>query len=127
MNDNQMHGHPAVAIEENAHMTTEKDLNKHNKNGEEKPDDYITKVKKQKKKWRPLNNNFFMFCLKFMTVLTMIEVAFVLNYILSKNFLLEVSFLTKELRLLISRQPQLEFLLLMEKELLVSNSTAQFL
>lgn len=97
-----MHGHQG--IEENAHMThADKELSKHNKNGEEKPDDYITKVKKQKKKWRPLNNNFFLFSVKFFAVISIIEVSFILNYILSKNFLFEVSNLTKELRLLISR------------------------
>lgn len=95
--------------------------------GEEKKDDYIENVKKQKRKWRPLNNNFFALSLKFLTVLLLIESFFVFTYITSSNFLLEVSQLMQELRTLISRYPLMEYSLLLQKELLYSNATSTFL
>jgi len=79
------------AIEENAHMPGEKKGMQGGGSGEEKKDDYIENVKKQKRKWRPLNNNFFVLSLKLLTVLLLIESFFVFTYITSSNFLLEVS------------------------------------
>ena len=113
----------AAAIDENAHMPSEKNIKHSN---DEKKDDYISKVKKQKRKWRPLNNNFMSIIIRFFFLLLLIESFFLYTYLTSKNFLDEVSQLTLELQLLISRQPQLVYLLLMEKELLYTNSSHMF-
>ena len=81
-------------------MPHEKDMKNQN---DEKTDDYISKVKKQKRKWRPLNNNFVSIIIRFLLLLLLIESFFLYTYITSLNFLQEVSYLTGELRLLISR------------------------
>lgn len=81
-------------------MPHEKDMKNQN---DEKKDDYISKVKKQKRKWRPLNNNFVSTIIRFLLLLLLIESFFLYTYITSLNFLQEVSYLTGELRLLISR------------------------
>ena len=81
-------------------MPHEKDMKNQN---DEKKDDYISKVKKQKRKWRPLNNNFVSIIIRFLLLLLLIESFFLYTYITSLNFLQEVSYLTGELRLLISR------------------------
>jgi hypothetical protein len=105
-------------------MPTEKEIKHSN---DEKKDDYISKVKKQKRKWRPLNNNFISITIRFLMLLLLIESFFLYTFLTSKSFLETVSSLTKELRLLISRQPQLEFLLLMEKDLINYNGSHPFL
>ena len=74
-----------------------------------------------------MNNNFFSLSVKFLTVLLLIESFFVFTYITSSNFLLEVSQLMLEMRTLISRYPLMEFSLLLQKELIYSNSTSTFL
>ena len=105
-----MNDRAVAAVEENAHMPVEKDIKNSN---DEKKDDYISKVKKQKKKWRPLNNNFLSLSIKFLLLILLIESYFLYNFFASKLFLSEVSSLTKELRLLISRNPELLFLILL--------------
>ena len=62
-----------------------------NGNNDEKKDDYIANVKKQKKKWRPLNNNFMFITLRFLALLMVIETFFLYEYFVSKSFLDQVS------------------------------------
>ena len=106
-------------VEENTHIP-EKEM----KADDDKQSEYMKNYKKQKKKWKKININFGMLMLKFSVFLLLIESFFLFNYFISKQFLNEVSLLTKELRLLISRQPALINLLLMEKELFLTNDTA---
>ena len=81
-------------------MPSEKDL----KGGaDEKKDDYISKVKKQKKKLKRLDNNFVSIIVRFLLIIMLIETFFLYTYMISKSFLEEVDSLTRELRLLISR------------------------
>jgi len=80
-------------------MPSEKDL----KGNEDKKDDYITKVKKQKKKLKRLDDNFISIIFRLTLVLLMIETFFLYTYLISKSFLEDVNSLTTELRLLISR------------------------
>ncbi len=82
-------------------MPSEKEL----KGNEDKKDDYITKVKKQKKKLKRLDDNFISIIFRLTLVLLMIETFFLYTYLISKSFLEDVNSLTTELRLLISRQP----------------------
>ena len=80
-------------------MPSEKEL----KGNEDKKDDYITKVKKQKKKLKRLDDNFISIIFRLILVLLMIETFFLYTYLISKSFLEDVNSLTTELRLLISR------------------------
>ena len=73
------------------------------KGSEDKKDDYITKVKKQKKKLKRLENNFISIIFRLTLVILMIETFFLYTYLISKSFLENVNSLTTELRLLISR------------------------
>ena len=52
---------------------------------------------------------------------------YLINYLISKKFMSEVSSLTSELRLLISREPLYLLILLAQKELFYSNATAKIL
>jgi hypothetical protein len=63
------------------------------------------KKKSKGKKWKALNNDFASTLLKFLIFISIIEGYFIANYLLSSKFLQEVSDLTQELKLLISRQP----------------------
>jgi hypothetical protein len=80
-------------------MPSEKEL----KGNEDKKDDYITKVKKQKKKLKRLDDNFISIIFRLTLVLLMIETFFLYTYLISKSFLEDMNSLTTELRLLISR------------------------
>lgn len=80
-------------------MPSEKEL----KGNEDKKDDYITKVKKQKKKLKRLDDNFISIIFRLILVLLMIETFFLYTYLISKSFLEDMNSLTTELRLLISR------------------------
>jgi hypothetical protein len=102
-------------------MPSEKELK--GSSEEKSSSDYLTKVKKQKKKWKRLDSNFISITFRFLLLILLIETFFLYTYLISKSFLENVSSLTSELSLLISRQPMLAFLLLMEKELLISNAT----
>lgn len=82
------------------------------------------KKKNKGKKWKPLNSDFGATLLKFLLFICIIEGYFLANYLLSFKFLEEVQDLTKELKLLISRQPVQSFLLLIQKEMIYSNGTA---
>ena len=73
------------------------------KGSEDQKDDYITKVKKQKKKLKRLENNFISIIFRLTLVILMIETFFLYTYLISKSFLENVNSLTTELRLLISR------------------------
>ena len=110
------------AIEENTHIP-EKEL----KADDDKRDDYIKNFKKSKKKWKRVNSNYSSLVLRFIIVLLLVETFFLYTYFSSESFLSQVSQLTSELRLLISRQPNLTNLLLMEKELFYSNNSSLFL
>lgn len=70
------------------------------------------KKKSKGKKWKALNSDFGSTLLKFLIFISIIEGYFIANYLLSNQFLQQVSDLTKELKLLISRQPVQSFLLL---------------
>lgn len=72
---------------------------------DEKKDEYMKNYKKQKKKWKKLNINFGMLMLRFVTIQLLIEAFFLYAYFTSRTFLEQVSQLSGELRLLISRQP----------------------
>jgi hypothetical protein len=61
------------------------------------------KKKTKGKKWKALNNDFASTLLKFLIFISIIEGYFIANYLLSNKFLQEVSNLTQELKLLISR------------------------
>ena len=63
------------------------------------------KKKSKGKNWKALNNDFASTLLKFLIFISIIEGYFIANYLLSSKFLQEVSNLTQELKLLISRQP----------------------
>ncbi len=106
-------------VEENTHIP-EKEM----KADDDKQSEYMKNYKKQKKKWKKININFGMLVLKFSVFLLLIESFFLFNYLISKQFLDEVSLLTKELRLLISRQPALINLILMQREMFFSNNTS---
>jgi hypothetical protein len=80
-------------------MPSEKEL----KGNEDKKDDYITKVKKQKKNLKRLDDNIISIIFRLTLVLLMIETFFLYTYLISKSFLEDVNSLTTELRLLISR------------------------
>ena len=87
---------------------------------------FMKRIKKKGKgkKWKQLNSDFGSTLLKFFIFISIIEGYFIANYLLSKLFLQEVSDLTKELKLLISRQPVQSFLLLIQKEMIYSNGSA---
>jgi len=61
------------------------------------------KKKSKGKKWKALNNDFASTLLKFLIFISIIEGYFIASYLLSNKFLQEVSNLTQELKLLISR------------------------
>ena len=66
---------------------------------------FMKRMKKNSKgkKWKALNNDFATTLLKFLIFISIIEGYFIANYLLSSKFLQEVSNLTQELKLLISR------------------------
>ena len=51
----------------------------------------MANVKKQRKKWRPMNNNFLVLSLNFLVVLFLIESFFIYTYVTSSQFLQNVS------------------------------------
>lgn len=65
----------------------------------------MKKNKKAKKKWKKLRINFTMIGVRIVLIVAILEVFFLINYLFSRQFLNEVSSLTDELKLLISRQP----------------------
>mmetsp|Transcript_32475 Transcript_32475/g.31734 ORF Transcript_32475/g.31734 Transcript_32475/m.31734 type:complete len:100 (-) Transcript_32475:673-972(-) len=93
---------------------------------DDKQSDYYKNYNKKKKKWKELNQDFGILSLRFFFVLVLIEAYFLASYLLSKNFLGSVADLTDELTLLLSRQPNLSYLLLMERTLFFSNNSAYF-
>jgi hypothetical protein len=93
---------------------------------DDKQTEYYKNYNKKKKKWKQLNNNIGMITIRFFLILILIESFFLASFLLSKVFLERVADLTSELTLLLSRQPSLTLLLLMEKQLFYSNNTAQF-
>ena len=107
------------AVEEQTHIP-EKEL----KSDDDKQTDYYKNYKKQKKKWKELNANFGVLILNFLIVMLSIETFFLANYLLSNQFMAQVSDLTNEMQLLISRQPNLQLLILMEKEMIYTNTSA---
>ena len=100
---------------------TEQDLKK------EKEELYNMKKQKKKKKWRKLNINFGYLSLRLLIIVLVLETFYLVNYVLSNTFMSEVSSLTSELRLLISREPLYMLVLLTQKELFYSNGTARIL
>ena len=97
----------------------EKDLKK------EKEELYTLKKTKKKKKWKKLSVNFGFLTLRLLLIVAILEVFFLQNFLVSKTFMSEVTNLTNELRLLISRQPLYTLVLLMQKELFYTNATAK--
>jgi len=83
------------------------------------------KKKNKKKNFKPLTTNFGATLLKFFFFIVLIQGYFLMNYLFSYQFLQEVSDLTQELHLLISRQPTQSFLLLIQKELIYKNGTSK--
>lgn len=79
---------------------------------------------KKKKKWRPLNFNFGFLTIRLVLIVCILEGFFLATYLFSKIFMEEVSELTTELQLLISRQPLFTLVLFMQKELFYTNGTA---
>lgn len=61
------------------------------------------KKKKKKKKWRKLNFNIGFLALRLVLIIVIMEGFFLATFIFSRQFMNEVSELTSELRLLISR------------------------
>lgn len=61
--------------------------------------------KNKGKKWKPLNSDFGSTLMKFFVFICLIESYFLSNYLLSHTFLDQVKDLTKELQLLVSREP----------------------
>ena len=94
-----MGGAAQAAIEENAHIHGDSLKGQ----SEDKRDDYISKVKKSKKKKKPLDNNFLSLTLRFLVFLLIIESYFLYTYLMSKSFLERITSLSLELRLLRSR------------------------
>lgn len=71
----------AIDIEENSHnIEGDRDLKR---GADDKKDDYILKVKKQKKKWKALDNDLYSIFLKFIMVLMLIETYFCYTYFTS--------------------------------------------
>lgn len=93
----------------------------------EKEELYNMKKQKKKKKWRRLNINFGYLSLRLLLIIAILEAFYIVNYMISKTFMSEVSSLTDELRLLISREPLYMLVLLTQKELFYSNGTAMIL
>jgi len=129
LQDNNVNHHANGAIEENVHMpgdgrgghSASSGIGSSGGSGsasDDKKDDYISNVKKQKKKWRPLNNNFLTLSLKFLALLLLIETFFLYFFLTSSKFLSEVGSLTHELRTLLSRYPLLQFSMLLQKTLI---------
>ena len=58
----------------------DKEMNQEN----EKQSEYMANYKKQKKKWKQINNNFGMIIIKFFSFLLLIEGFFLFNYFMSK-------------------------------------------
>ena len=75
---------------------------------------YMKRMKKKNKgkKWKKLNTDFGATLLKFLLFICIIECYFICIYLLSFQFLQQVEDITRELKLLISRQPVQSFLLL---------------
>jgi hypothetical protein len=93
----------------------------------EKEELYNMKKQKKKKKWRKLNINFGYLSLQLFLIVAVLEMFYLINYLISSKFMSEVNSLTQELRLLISREPLYMLVLLTQKELFYSNGTAQIL
>lgn len=87
----------------------------------------MKKQKKKKKKWRKLNINFGYLSLRVLLIMAVMEAFFVANYMVSNTFMSQVSSLTDELILLISREPLYMLVLLTQKEVFYSNGTATIL
>jgi len=100
---------------------TDSDLKK------EKEELYTMKKQKKKKKWRKLNIGFGYLSLRLLFIVAILETFYLVSYLVSKTFMSEVTDLTSELRLLISREPLYMLVLLSQKELFYSNLTAQIL
>jgi len=88
----------------------EKRLNK------EGQDNELVKAKKQNKKSKPLKRNMGMTFFKLLLALFCIGLFFILNYNFSSGFLEDVSKLSKELNVLISRPSYLLFVVLLQKQ-----------
>jgi hypothetical protein len=93
----------------------------------EKEELYNMKKQKKKKKWRKLNINFGYLSLQLLVIVAILEMFYLINYLMSNTFMSEVNSLTQELRLLISREPLYMLVLLTQKELFYSNGTARIL
>lgn len=91
----------------------------------EKEELYNMKKQKKKKKWRKLNINFGYLSLQLLIIVAILEMFYLVNYLMSNTFMSEVNSLTQELRLLISREPLYMLVLLTQKELFYSNGTAR--
>ena len=110
-------------IEENTHIP-EKEM----KSGDDdKQSEYMKNYKKQKKKWKQININFYTLILQFSTFVLLIQAFFMFDFFISQKFLGQVKDLTSELSLLIARHPANSFMLLLEKEMLYTNGSASFL
>lgn len=71
----------------------------------DKKDIFGYKSKKKAKKWKKLNTNFLFLAIRLIAVISVFEAFFLANYLDSSDFLSQVNKLSKELQLLISRQP----------------------
>ena len=65
----------------------------------------MKKSKKKSKKWKKLNVNFGFLTIRLVFIMVILEAFFLSNFLVSRNFLQELTDLTSELKLLISRQP----------------------
>lgn len=93
----------------------------------EKEELYNMKKQKKQKKWRKLNINFGYLSLRLLLIVAILETFYLVNYLVSNTFMSEVTSLTNELNLLISREPLYMLVLLTQKELFYSNATATIL
>lgn len=84
-------------IDDNMGGMSDKELKK------EKEELYNMKKSKKNKKWKRLNTNLGFLALRVVVIVAILEAFFIVNYVVSKKFMNEVSSLTDELRLLISR------------------------
>ena len=100
---------------------SEKDLKK------EKEELYSLKKQKKNKKWKKLNTNFGLLTLRVILIVAILEAFFLASFLVSRSFMSNVSNLTDELKLLISRQPLFAQILLAQKEMFYSNSTAKIM
>eukprot|EP00347_Sterkiella_histriomuscorum_P007426 403348965 len=108
-------------IDDNMGGMSDKELKK------EKEELYSLKKQKKNKKWKKLNTNFGLLGIRVIVIVCILEAFFIVNYLVSDRFMNQVGSLTGELRLLISRQPLFAQILLVQKELIYTNSTAHIL